>query len=242
MKRHQYYYVADNTRKGPFSLSEILDAKLSPDTLVWREGLNSWTKYSDIVDFTHTPNRRSFKIPEPLKFLGVLLAIGLVFSIIGGIAYINSKEERTNELIRDASFRTEEDLYIYVDKFYRDLECFGIHKVKPANCIVKFSNMQQIEETVHIHGISMGYDQTDKIEIYINYDSWKHFTKGQKYWVMYHELSHDVLDLDDLSPETSNIGKLMYPMASRFTPISMDTFIEAFHQQLADYLGVNSIF
>lgn len=242
MKRHQYYYVADNKRKGPYSLSEILDARLTPDTLVWREGLKDWTKYSDIDDFNHIPNRRSIKIPEPIKFLGVLLAIGLVLSIVGVRAYINSKEDRTNELIREASFETDEDLYIYVEKFYRDLECFGIHKVKPANCIVKFSNMQQMEETVTIHGISMGYKQTDKIEIYINYDSWKHFTKGQKYWVMYHELSHDVLDLDDLSPEISNIGKLMYPMASRFTPVSMDTFIEAFHKQLADYLGVNSIF
>ena len=59
---------------------------------------------------------------------------------------------------------------------------------------------------------------------------------------MYHELAHDILDLDDLSPDEANIGKLMYPIVFRFDSIPMDTFIEAFHQMEAEYLGVNSIF
>lgn len=242
MKRHEYYYIADKTRKGPFSYSEIIDINLPQDTLVWREGLKGWTKYSDIKDFNQHSPKANIKIPEPIKFIGIFILAITISGFIGSKIYLNTREDKINQLIREASFDTEEDLSIYVDKFYRDLECVGIIKTRPANCIVKFSNMQQFEETADIHGISLGYEQTDKIEIYINHESWKKFTKGQKYWLMYHELAHDILDLDDLSPDEANMGKLMYPIVYRFAPIPMDTFIEAFHQMEAEYLGVNSIF
>ena len=242
MKRYEYYYIFNGKKVGPYSLSEIKEANLSQDTLVWREGLKEWTKFSDIRDFDQIESKVSIRIPEPLKFLGVFIAATIVLGFFGTKLYLDSRGDRINQLIRDASFETEEDLNMYVDKFYRDLECIGIIKVRPASCIVKFSNMQQFEETINYHGISLGYDNADKIEIYINYESWKNFTKGQKYWVMYHELAHDILDLDDLSPDEANMGKLMYPIVYRFDPIPMDTFIEAFHQMEAEYLGVNSIF
>ena len=57
---------------------------------------------------------------------------------------------------------------------------------------------------------------------------------------MYHELCHDVLDLEDLPDKESSYRKLMCPLVSRFENISMDQFIEAFHQVEAEYLGVES--
>ena len=73
----------------------------------------------------------------------------------------------------------------------------------------------------------MGDD--DRIEIYINKSSWDDFNKQKRYYLMYHELSHDVLNLDDLDDSPSNEGKLMYPAISSYELITMDDFIDSFH-------------
>jgi hypothetical protein len=50
-----------------------------------------------------------------------------------------------------------------------------------------------------------------------------------KYFLMYHELSHDVLNIDDLDSKPINEGKLMYPEISSYEKKNMDDFIENFH-------------
>ena len=47
---------------------------------------------------------------------------------------------------------------------------------------------------------------------------------------MYHELAHDVLNIDDLSDLPSNNGKLMYPYINTCEITHMDQFIEASHE------------
>jgi hypothetical protein len=39
------FYIIDsnNSRKGPYSISELESLKINRNTLVWREGLNEWT-------------------------------------------------------------------------------------------------------------------------------------------------------------------------------------------------------
>jgi len=46
---------------------------------------------------------------------------------------------------------------------------------------------------------------------------------------MYHELAHDVLNLDDLEPKSWNEGKLMYPAISSYENKNLDDFIESAH-------------
>ena len=46
---------------------------------------------------------------------------------------------------------------------------------------------------------------------------------------MYHELAHDVLNLDDLEAKSWNEGKLMYPAISSYENKNMDEFIENSH-------------
>ena len=93
---------------------------------------------------------------------------------------------------------------MYVQKFYRDLEFFGIYPKKPALQIIKFAKLDQLDNTTHIHGLSYGSGDDDKIEIYINPSTWKSFNKPMRYFLMYHELAHDVLNLDDLDAKPSN--------------------------------------
>ena len=46
---------------------------------------------------------------------------------------------------------------------------------------------------------------------------------------MYHELAHDVLNLDDLENIPINSGKLMYPAIASYESKTMDDFIENSH-------------
>lgn len=118
---------------------------------------------------------------------------------------------------------------LYVEKFYRDLEVYGIFPKKPKTTIIKYSRLDQINNSTHIHGLSFGTNDDSRIEIYINPSSWKQFSKPMRYFLMYHELSHDVLNLDDLERKTINEGKLIYPEISSYESINMDYFIESFH-------------
>ena len=89
--------------------------------------------------------------------------------------------------------------------------------------------MQYFEDTKDVHGLSYGYNNDDIIEIYINEDSWKRMSRPQKYLLMYHELSHDILNVGDLPAKEENYGKLMCPSMLMVDKISMDDFIEMAH-------------
>ena len=95
--------------------------------------------------------------------------------------------------------------------------------------IIKFSKLDQLDNTKHIHGLSFGSGDDDRIEIYINPSTWEQFNKPMRYFLMYHELAHDVLNLDDLEPKSWNEGKLMYPAISSYENKNMDDFIESTH-------------
>ena len=47
---------------------------------------------------------------------------------------------------------------------------------------------------------------------------------------MYHELAHDVLNIDDLSDLPSNNGRLMCPYINTYEITHMDQFIEASYE------------
>lgn len=133
-----------------------------------------------------------------------------------------------NEIVAN-SYDSDEDFDMYVQKFYRDLEFYGIYPKKPKVQIIKFSNLDQVDNTTHVHGLSFGSGDDNKIEIYINPTSWRQFNKPMRYFLMYHELAHDVLNMDDLEAESWNEGKLMYPAISSYENKNMDDFIESAH-------------
>jgi hypothetical protein len=122
----------------------------------------------------------------------------------------------------------------YVDKFYRELNFFGIFKVRPEKINIELKNLEVSSETYHYHGYSTGYNDDDKIEIVLNKRSWKNFTKAQKFYLIFHELCHDVLNLDDLE-DNDNEKSIMYPSTDDFALITMDDFIENFHNLLEKY-------
>jgi hypothetical protein len=175
-----------------------------------------------------TQRERKKKPFSPSKWLiaGIVLIVAsfLIYHTTNNRAEVRLR----NEIIAN-SYDGDEDFDVYVEKFYRDLAFHGIHPKRPMVTIIKFSKLDQMDNATHIHALSLGSDSDDRIEIYINPSTWKQFNKPMRYYLMYHELSHDVLNLDDLESETSNEGKLMYPELSRYSNKTMDDFIESFH-------------
>lgn len=255
----KYFYTDGVSKFGPFSKDELKNQKISHSTKVWYYGLEEWTLISEVSDLDdiistispklkpqnapienkiQTPEKKpkgeSISIqPKPKNFkispwiVGISVLILTSFVIIL-LAQKQSEASLYNEIVANA-YVGDVNFDIYVEKFYRDLEFYGIFPKKPKTTIIKFSRLDQIDNTTHIHGLSLGHNDDSRIEIYINPSSWQKFTKPMRYFLMYHELSHDVLNLDDLEHTPINEGKLMYPAISSYEKKNMDDFIESFH-------------
>lgn len=55
----QYYIIENETKKGPFSLKELIELNLPETTLVWKIGLKDWTELKNISEYKKT-------IPPPI--------------------------------------------------------------------------------------------------------------------------------------------------------------------------------
>lgn len=216
-----YYKDASGQTQGAYSLEELKRLKLGQHTLVWYRGLSDWAELSSILS-PSTPNHYKWIL---LGFLSVI-AFGGISALIYGMSIQNC-------LTRDS--RASDEFNMYVEKYYRDLEYFGISVVKPSKTSVRFAPMQYFEDTKDIYGLSCGYNNDDIIEIYINEDRWKKLTRAQKYLIMYHELSHDILNVNDLPDLSINENKLMCPVFDRYKGLSMDDFIEISHDFFIEY-------
>lgn len=216
-KTMKYYYL-DEDRKpvGPFSEEEFDNLHLAKGTMIWHTGLKEWVKY--------IPKKPKKRIRLNKKWL--FIAGGVLILIIAAVVVIRVND--TKSKIRENAYDCDE-FQMYLDKYYRDLDFFEISYRKPRTVIMKLSPMQYFDDTKDYHGISYGYGDDDVVEIYINEDSWKTLSRPQKYLLMYHELSHDILNLDDLPYESENAGKLMCPVLYTIDKISMDDFIEMSH-------------
>jgi hypothetical protein len=216
------YYYLDTERKpiGPLTKSEFEKLNLKKGTKIWYTGLKQWIDYVP----TEKPIAKSSARKVWLLIVGVLAIIGIVW--LCSNASSNSAMKRQ---IIEGAYDCEE-FQMYLDKFYRDIEFIGINKRKPRTIIMKLAPMQYFENTKDYHGVSYGYKDDNIIEIYINEDSWKKFSRPQKYLIMYHELAHDILNIDDLPDKEENYGKLMCLIFSNLDKITMDDFMEMSHE------------
>lgn len=245
----KYFHTDGEKKYGPFSIEELNAQNISQNTLVWYYGLDDWKELKDVPElvdylFPKTIKKESQKIndtnqdktasnekkPNKSLLLGwSLIVTGIVIIFYWG--FNNFSENNKYQEIVSNSYEGEVDFDFYLDKFYRDLEAFNIFPKKPKVQIIKFSKFNQIDDATHLHGLSFGYEDDDKIEIYINEESWDKFSKPNRYFLMYHELAHDVLNLDDLDPTEENEGRLMYPNISSYDRKNMDDFIESYKNE-----------
>ena len=251
-----YFYTDGKNKFGPFSKEELRDQKISRNTKIWFYGITNWTVLSEIPQLNDLTNflppdlKVKNNIEKHNDDIPIILSVNKKTSpntisnlskwLIGSIVLIllsliiyntirNQSDVKLYNQIVKTSYDSNENFEMYVDKFYRDINFYGIYPQKPKKIIIKFSKLDQLENATHIHGVSYGFRDDEKIEIYINPSSWKNFNKPMRYFLMYHELAHDVLNLNDLNKLDSNEGKLMYPEISSYENKNMDDFIENSH-------------
>jgi len=254
----KYFYTNGVDKLGPFSFEKLKEENLSRETKVWYYGLENWTSISELEEFNSisksippqlnfekkqeiqehhktenaVKNNIIFKKPQKDK-----LNLRRIFTIIVSLIvlltvyffYNRQKDNRFYLEISSTAYETDFDFNFYVDKFYRDLEVYGIFPKKPKKTIIMFAKLDQLDNATHIHGISYGMNDDDKIEIYINPSTWNKFNKPMRYYLMYHELAHDILNVDDLKDISMNKGELMFPAIAAYESKTMDDFIESSH-------------
>lgn len=253
----KYFYTDGENKFGPFTIEELLEKNISRETKIWYYGLETWTPFNKLEESREflqklpppihilpppipsgEPTKIDFHEPKTLKsdtkpkWVNILVAIFILSLIVLAIWSISSSEKASEEVdykaIVESAYEADEDFLMYVEKFYRDLNVLGIYPKKPSEVIIKFARLDQITNSTHVHAYSFGIYNDDLIEIYINPSSWEKFNKPKRYFLMYHELAHDVLNLDDLSYDVANEGKLMYPLIESYEQLTMDEFIESY--------------
>ena len=165
-------------------------------------------------------------------FVGIIFLVVISIFVFGLVKF---SEDKTIDPIRNLSYESNEEFKSYVDKFFRDLDNNNVRYVIPQDFVIKFSDLESIKNTAHTHGVSLGYEDDTKVEIYINKRSWNSFNKTQRYYIIYHELSHDILNLDDLDDSENNYGKIMYPYISKYDGLRMNDFIRNLKQLFDSY-------
>jgi hypothetical protein len=224
----QYYYQDEGKALGPFSKEEIIAKGLKTGTYVWYPGLETWVRIEAVSDLQKPKQTRSNK-----NMLAIITSSIVILLFIIGLI-MNFNNERTE--IRNMSYVDPSiDFSMYVDKFYRDLEVYGIRAVRPETIIIKFARLETTNKYKGYNGVSFGYNNDDIIEIYINPLSWEQGSKARRYWLMYHELAHDILNAEHVEAIPENKGKLMYPHSSNFKISDMDEFIEAYQALFEEY-------
>lgn len=85
----------------------------------------------------------------------------------------------------------------------------------------------------NIIAIAIGKDENSKVEIIFDPDFWQTFNQAKRFYVLYHELGHDIFNLNH-----GNGGKMMFNYADR--NITWDDFIRdresMFERVLANFL------
>jgi len=255
----KYFYTNGVDKIGPFSFEELKKQNLTRDTKVWFYGLYNWTTLSELdelksiansippqikvtkpnkiqknddsqnVNFEKKIERKPSKNKKSLRRGIIITIISLIVLLISFIIYNKQQDNELYQKIASSAYETDVDFDFYVDKFYRDINVYGIFPKRPIKKIIKFAKFDHIDNATHYHGVSYGINNDDRIEIYINPTTWEEFNKPMRYYLMYHELAHDVLNLDDLEETPINEGKLMYPAIASYEYITMDDFIENSH-------------
>ena len=57
----QYYVFLNNSEQGPYTLEQLEEMGITPDTDVWTQGMDDWKPAGDLAEFTELLQRLEFK-------------------------------------------------------------------------------------------------------------------------------------------------------------------------------------
>lgn len=104
-----YFIHNGNSQRGPFTLQELREQKISKDTLVWSEGMSDWQQADRIEELkplfaaTPPPLRTMQEKPErkrvPVWLFVVLISLA-VFSALGVFLYNKTKDDAVEQTMQ----------------------------------------------------------------------------------------------------------------------------------------------
>lgn len=120
---NQYYYTDGKERYGPFTVEQLRERNLTPDTLVWKEGMADWLPARQISELeslfgtgatfsvpTTAPSAPPALPPKNWLVESILVTIlcCLPFGIVG-IIHATKVESLWNSGQRDAAVKASQD-------------------------------------------------------------------------------------------------------------------------------------
>ena len=160
-----YFYTDGKNKFGPFSKEELRDQKISRNTKIWFYGITNWTVLSEIPQLNDLTNflppdlKVKNNIEKHNDDIPIILSVNKKTSpntisnlskwLIGSIVLIllsliiyntirNQSDVKLYNQIVKTSYDSNENFEMYVDKFYRDINFYGIYPQKPKK-IINFS-------------------------------------------------------------------------------------------------------
>lgn len=228
----QYYYQKNDKIYGPYTTEEILTKKLSRNTYVWYEGLDTWIPFgkSILADKPRLKNKTRNTFLKKLLLIIVMLAVfGLTLRYL---CITDPNGTYTYNKIKATSYDDPNtDFSVYLEGFYNDIDAFNIVCSKSSNIIIKLADLT----TINSYGVSFGMNDNSKIEIYIDASFWYNANEAEKYWILYHELCHDVLNIDHTADTPANKNTLMYPNVDITEIYSLEYVAKAAYQTFFEY-------
>lgn len=232
-----FYYQWNGEKKGPYSFSEIVYKKLPKGTYVWYDGLDSWVLIENVPLFRESYKSNKWGVWKAIGSSIALCMGAVLFSFIFvaniEVETLKAEIEFKNKISKIAYDDPSVDFQMYLDQFYKDLKYYNYTPEQPDNVIIKFAELNKIPETRSLAGISLGCNKDYCIEIYIDPAVWLIANDAQRYWIMYHELAHDILNLDHVDKTQDNVGQLMYPEIPE--NYNMDDFKKAYHEAFSQF-------
>lgn len=71
----EYFIVENGKQAGPFSIAQLAEKHIKPETLVWKEGMADWTPAWKIAELKYILARRQSANKELLCLLFLLQPI-----------------------------------------------------------------------------------------------------------------------------------------------------------------------
>jgi hypothetical protein len=62
----EYFFLKGKDQNGPFTVEQLVNKKLTNDTLIWTEGMDNWQKLKDIPDLMKLLKPKSVPPPPPI--------------------------------------------------------------------------------------------------------------------------------------------------------------------------------
>ena len=145
--------------------------------------------------------------------------------------------------IADFPYLNEFDIEVMVKTFFEDIFAFNKYYGSPSNLITKleenknivFNNIVGLFESLDGDTLAQSFAIGDDSKVLLKIDSekWVKATTMKRWYILYHELGHDVLNL-----RHGQGGKMMFPFPLN-AEITMRSFVEDRDYMFKSFLKIN---